>query len=552
MPPHDAKATETATLDLVASFAADPHLHAELQRARRQFFGDSDPSRGDFRGEPQAAELRFAEWFALERESEVLGAVPIDVPKFARGASLVGGSMAGVWLVASVVDDDVEATDLQDDETVDLDVPRGSLQTGDLVVGRLFPHRDGTFTPSTAAAVFRPGTELAEAFRRDIENVGLDRRLQQVEIEHLLLRRPGQTPSPTAERPLEQVPATDVPLERLEAELATLLDKGKGRHDVEAISQDLADAERPGQVMGPLLEELAFDTSVDLDAARRVMLQIWNARHVDDAATETPPAPRGETLGEQLVRTLDDGLRKKRDVDDLFAQLERMAGLEPGASDEGDNPFDHDDSDDDDDGEDPIAGDLGPLVEEYLWETGRGDAPAAAALREWVELQANAAVPHADLETVTSQDLMRLLLHRYLGAAPQERTAAVRATRHELQQFYEWARREQELELGDVPGACDGGFVAHVERLQAAGLALSTADGKQQAPAIFDIEEVAANGFGVRDDHGTHHWVTTTKANAELLRAGDLLLGTLDTSSRPPALRGMVVVLPTDARSLME
>jgi len=540
-------------MNLVASFAADSHLQAELQRARRQFFGANDPSARDFRGDRPAAELRFAEWFALERESEVLGAVPIDVPKFARDLHLCGGSTAGVWLVRSVVDDDVEAEDLQDGDTVDLDVPRGSLQTGDLVVGRLFPHRDGTFTPSAAAAVFRPGAELAEAFRHDIANVGLDRRLHQIELEHLLLRRAGQTPSPTAD-PSRDVPPSDVPLERLEAELATLLEKGSGTFRVETISQELADAERPGQVMGPLLERLAFETSVDLDAARRVMLQIWNARHADDATTETPDTPRGETLGEQLVRTLDDGLRKKRDVDDLFAQLERMAGLEPGASDEGDNPFDHEDGDDDEEADDATAGpgDLGPLVEEYLWETGRGDEPAAAALRVWAELQGNAAVPHTDLETVTSQDLMRLLLHRYLGAAPNARVTAVRGAFDELQRFYEWARREQELELGPVVEQCRGGLVAEVERLQAAGLALSTADTGEPAPAIFDVEEVRADGIGVRDDRSGHHWVTMGKASTALLRAGDLLLGTLDTTGRAPSLRGMVVVLPTDARTLME
>ncbi len=550
MVPDDARPVEAALANMAERFAADSHLRAEMQRARRQYFGEASPGRttGD------AQEQRFLEWFALERESEVLGAVPIDVPRFGRDTACLSGSVVGVLLVVATDDRGAEAEDLQDGESFDLVVPRASLRVGDLLVGRVFSTDDGRWTPSAAAAVFRPGREIGEAFRRDLARAGLERRLFQVEIEHLLLGRTDQAPSPTA-RPT--APVDTVPLEHLEARLESLLQKAGGRWSAAAISQELASTDRPGQVMGPLLDQLAFDSSVDLDATRRILLEIWNAHHRADAPGAVAQQPPGETLGEQLVRTLDEGLRRHQDVEDLFARLERMAGLDPGASDDEENPFDHDEDEADDEGDraEPATGatvgNLGPLVQEYLWETGREQEPAAGTLQLFVELQGNAAVPHSDLETVTGADVMRFLLHCYLGAEPAARTAAVNAAVGEMQRFLEWAVEVHEFDLAHVLRDCRGGIVEQVERLQAAGLALSTSavDGK---PRIVEIEEIGPNGFGVRDDDGGHHWIEAPATTLGLLRAGDLLLGILDAVDRRARLRGLVVVLPADARAMME
>lgn len=548
MPGPDVRALDRAVARLTAHCEAAPHVRAELQRARRQFFGTEAPEAGE-RRVPNAAEQRFAEWFVLERESEVLGAVPIDVPKFAHDAGLLGGSIVGAFVVEGVDDDGVDARDLQDGEVLELSVPAGSLLAGDLLVGRLFPQSDGRWLPSAAAAVFRPGATIAAALQRDLERVELGRRLFQIEIEHLLLRRTDQAPSPTA---APRSTETEPPLEHLEARLDALLSKANASVGAAAISRQLADADRPGQVMGPLLERLAFDTDVDLDATRRLLLQIWNAYHDGTGAEEPSVENSPGTLGEQLVRTLDEGLRRKQDVDDLFAKLERMAGLEPGASDDGDNPFDREEEDEASSDDDPTAGDLGPLVQEFLWETGRGGDAAAGPLQLLVELQGNAPVPRTDLEAVTAQDLMRLLLHCYLGAPPNGRAAAVRAAFGELQRFYEWAQHEQELDLTHVLRSCRGALLDQVDRLEAAGIALSTATGMSRTPTVLAVEDVRPAGFGVRDDEGGHHWIEVGAAATGLLRVGDLVLGQLGAPPGDARIEGMVVVLPTDARSLME
>lgn len=558
MSQHEARAVEVTLARMAAHVDADPRLHAELLRAHREFFGDEVGG--------AAAEQRFREWFLLERDSEVLGAVPVEVPPFARDGRDLGASCAGVFVVAIGDDEDVEARDLQDDEVYELSVPKGSLRLGDMVVGRLFPTGGGAWAPSAAAAVFRPGGQLAEAFRRDVERIGLDRRLRQIELEHLLLRRPDHTPSPNA------APVDDAPLEHLEADLDALLRASGSAGSATSLSASLAEAERPGQVLGPVLEQLAFDTDIDLDAVRELLLRIWNAHHAGRLPGPPPPgAPADETLGERLVRTLDQGLREKRDVEELFAQLERMAGIDgdedddepaddaaparPHRGGDGDDDEEVEPDDDDDQGAGAAAsldGDLEPLIEEYLWETGRTDAPEAATLRQWVLLQGNAAVPHTDLEQVTATDLLRLLLHCYLRAEPQLRAAAVRAAFAELERFYAWVAETQELSLGATLQQCRAPFVAQVDRLAAASLLLSTAASSDARPAFLEVEDLGAGGCGVRDDDGDHHWLAAPDAAVAQLRTGDLVLGALTRTDGAATLAGLVVVLPTEARNLME
>jgi hypothetical protein len=597
---HDAKNNELAVARLSRRLAAEPRLQAEIRRARREFFGSDQPMGAKLQGAADTAEHRFAEWFALERECDSLGAVPVDIEPFAEVGQDLLGSMAGVFLVQATAAGGASALDLQDDTILDLFVPAGSLQAGDLVVGRLYPSGSGSWTPSTAAAVFRPGTAIGQAFLRDVRRLDLDRRLRQIELEHLLLRRPDQARSPTS----STEPA--VPLERLEAELEGLLQQAGSEQGAGAISEQLALAVRPGPVMGPLLDELAFDTEVDLDRMRTLLLQIWNHHHDDvdqvvAAATaivdpERSDGPPGETLGERLVRALDEGLQQKRDVEELFAQLERMAGLAPGAADETDeppadddidrsedeaaqrdrgydrNPDDDDELDDADDDEqdDPAEagaavddeddgapagvaeGDLLPLVEEYLWETGQTDPAIAAPLRAFAELQQNAAVPRQDLEQLEAVDVMRFLLHIYLAAPAVGRAAAVRRAFTELGRFCHWAATTQEMAVNKLLDPCQGPLLDHLDRLQAAGLALSSAHRPERRPGILLVEDVEGDGFGVRDDDGEHHWLQANPAQAALLQRGDLVLAAFAPGPAGGTLVGPVVVLPSDARALME
>jgi hypothetical protein len=528
-------------LRAMATRLGDEHaLAAELQRARRTFFGDGVRVAG--RGIAETREQRFLEWFLLERESEVLGAVPVTVSRFCVD-DVVLGSCVGVYAIVAASDGGATARDLQDDSVLDLAAPGAALAMGDLVIGRLFPAGVGSWLPSRAATVFRPGGPLGEAFCRDLLRLDLDRRLTQVELEHLLLRRPGGA---TGCALGDRAP----PLEHLEADLERLLGP---THPATAVSAALAATDRPGQVMGPLLDELAFDTGIDLEATRRTLLEIWNAHHPTAAtgaaaaaatAEQFDAAPeRGDhPLGERMVQALDEGLRQHRDVNALFADLEAMAGLEPGAADDDENPFDR--------GDDAAttAGNLEALVQEYLWETGGGDDHGA--LRTWVRLQAEAAVPRHDLEDMTAADLERLLVHVYLAAAPAARAAAVTAASAALRDFLGWAERTQEV--AGTARLIDGGrgLLAQLPRLCAAGRLLSGAGPPGPRPALREVAALGTDGLLLVGDDGADVRLSVPAAAAAELRVGDLVLGALAADAG--AFVGPVVVLPAAARKLFE
>lgn len=546
--------------ELAATLSQNARLGAELQRARRQFFGDGAASPPD-----EAAEHRFAEWFLFERESETLGAVPAEVEPYADVARELEDSIAGLFLVESV-GDSVNARDVQSGELVEL-VDGRPLQVGDLLVGRLYPAEQERWSASAATPALRPGRALADALVRDLAKIEVDRRLLQIELEHLLLRHHGG-----AEEAIMPGPAPEpvAPLEHLEADLQQLLERAGDPHEAEIISQQLAAAPRPGTLMGPLLDQLAFDTEVDLEQARRLLLEIWNAHHAgaapDAAATpEERTGPPGEALGEQLVRTLDEGLGERRDVDAVFAQLEQLAGIEPDAEDDpeddaaaslvqrlAEGPADALDG-----GGDTDAGDLAPLVTEFHWETETQDVDASP-LQLWVELQRNAPVPNTELETIAAQDVMRLLLHVYLRSAPHERAELVHAAFEELTRFYDWLAVTQEMDLRGVLQECQGPLLSQLERLQDAGVSLSTDDAPAGTPGLLQVEEIGGDGFGARDDDGGSYWVAATAQTLALLEVGDLLLaGVASPADGAPTsmhrrLAGLVVVLPVDARALIE
>ena len=547
--------------ELARSVSQNPRLSGELQRARRQFFGEDEAQLVD-----QAAEHRFAEWFLFERESESLGAVPTDVPPYAEMMEQLDESFAGVFLVEGV-SPEVTARDIQNGELLELDDAK-ALQTGDLLVGRLYQTDKERWTTSAATPALRPGRALAEAFLADLQKVELGRRLQQIELEHLLLKPHGGVIVSDAPDVQGPAPSPLVPLEHLEADLDQLLRSVGDRHDAEAISQQLAAAPRPGALIGPLLDQLAFDTDVDLDKARRLMLEIWNAHHAGAAAepdgpAAPPPGPPGESLGEQLVRKLDEGLGNKQDVEELFRQMEQMASIEA--------EEDEDDEDDEDEqdrarsaalveqlsSEDGDSGDLAPLVTEFQWETQAAD-PEDSPLWLWVELQRNAPVPNTDVESIASKDVLRLLLHVYLRSAPAERARHVRSAFDEVTRFYDWLSVTQEIDVRSTLAECEGTLLSDLDRLQAAGVALSTPEAPSQAPGLLQIEEFGQDGFGARDDDGGSYWVLADETARGALEVGDLLLAGLSepTTDAPTSMHrkpaGMVVVLPSDARALIE
>jgi hypothetical protein len=543
-----------ALVALLQHAQRDPRLRAELAQAHREFFGPEAQARGAAPGadsDQAIATTRFAEWYLLERESAVLGSVPLAVlgEVAAPGAvDALADSLAGLFLAESGTGPDLRVRDLQSGRTLELET-YGLLALGpaDLLIGRLYHAAHGRWVPSAAIAVQRDGVRLARAFVSDLQKLQLERRLSQAELEQLWFqRRPAETPEPAP------------PIERLEAELETLLGAVPRTAGLTAagVSAALQQAPRPGPVVGPLLEQLAFETTVDLERALRLLVSIWNHHHAQAppaAAPGAPPAaagaagrpgfaPRpGETLGQSLARRIREGLENHEDVEELFADVEQMLG-EP----------DEDDADGgEDDGVEPVAGNLDALVQEYLWETQPQDAGVRAALQRFVAVQREAPKPKDEIEYLEPGDVLRWLLEVYLHSTPGERAAAATGAFAALRAFYAWVEATQGYEIAPALAAVHERFVRELPRLQAASLALSTAAPAPAArPSLLRVQALLPDGAEVVPvDYDQPAVVALGGAD---LHVGDLIVGGLERRGQTGGrFVGTVVVLPATAEPLL-
>ena len=558
---------------LMEALRANDTSTAEIARAEREFF-HANPSA--LRDDP-AAPFRFQEWYLLERESEVLGAVPLTclAMKDEERESL-SDSLFGAFQVTGATAAEYTIRDLQGDTIHDLErIEELELEAGDLLVGRLFVGSLDVFVPSVALCRQGDSGALAAAFRKDVASLGIDRRLTQAEIEHLLFRGRGTGES-------ESLP-DDVPLERLEADLEACLHRG-GVEDAPAtaISSALKKAPRPGVVTGPLLEKIAFDTNADIEAVQRLMLSIWNhhQRHPSQSRSVPPmsmeasatsdvaprPAPVNDDLelGAEVARRIKEGVDNEEDMADVFADIERMAdmdpdpvGFRPDTVDLGAEPPAEfaTGSDESSVGDEESSGDLRPLIIEYLWETGN-DALDIPVLEDLVRTQGEASVPKLYLEATTSTDLLRLLLRKYLESAPGERAAAVGSTFAVIERFYGWVERTQMYELSTTLQAVRVGLVDDVTRLEAASLELSAAARGAVAASARDLSRVV---------HVTPEWIEVAPddgddlvrvaiqgSESQNLRPDDLLLGRLQVDGATNgSFAGMVIALPGAVLNLL-
>ncbi len=552
MPAREPATPDRILVALMERLQRSHRIDPEVLRARREFFGTEVP----VGGADAAAEQRFLEWFLLERESDTLGAVPAETGAGEEMLDTLADSWCGVFSVMHVAPRRATLLDLQDDKPCDLSLDGNPLRAGDLVVGRILPG-EGVNRLAASAAVFRPGEALATAFRRDLARLALDRRLTQQELERLLLgprdARAAAADAATGAEPRAVDPAApEVPLEHLEADLEALLQEAGSDLRAADISMQLADLDRPGRVIGPLLEQLAFESNVDLERIRRLLHEIWQAHAAHRTSEEgdqgAVPVEDTGALGAQLAQRLEEGLSRHRDVNELFAELGRMAGMDPSELDDEEDQEEFTELGSQERG---AWGNLEPLVEEFLWEQQVGEGPVQRTLRLWVELQGNAALPRTDLELVTGQDLLRVLLHTYLGASPGQRADAVRAAFGAMERFQAWAQEVHELQPGPALDECRGALLDQLDRLQAASQALSTTDGAGK-PGMGRVEELQPRGFGLRLDGGDAWWIEAPATTCAMLRNGDLVLGTVHpTKAGCASLGGMVVVLPADADELV-
>ncbi len=431
----------------------DPQLETEFRSSAGEFFGAPRPAGA---ADPKLAERRHLEWFALERESARLGGVPIQVlsghgEAAARGLGAAEsaawiGSLAGVFEVTGVrPGEGVWLRDLAGSGEYPLIEPEASqlLAPGDMIAGRIFPVGDTVFRSSPAAVFFRDAT-LLEALRADFDRERARRRgvlrLAQSEIEQLFYRpQLGQAADPVGEL------------------RALLLRGGVESEEIEELLAALAgepfDLENPtpgaGDLMGEILDRLAFETDLELEAARVALTAAWlhlsshgpgsGPSLVPAKAPQPAPKPPARSAGEirvaEALAKFDAERAAGRPVDQSFDELERALEL-------GDEP------DPDELAPAPdFPGAVAALVEEFLWDLGRTAGEAAAHDCELLRTLGRYAEPIGVPDNLGLKALAdyaaRWSIDEDLLHGADEASALVRA----LQRFTSWAEETGALTL---------------------------------------------------------------------------------------------------------
>jgi hypothetical protein len=499
---------------LLACIREDAGARLEFDTARAEFHQVTATAAGT---------LRYLEWFLLERPSAALGGVPARLwCRDARLSPSLSQSIPGAFEVLSPdTDEGVELRDLFSGASVSVCASHlaSPLEVGDLVIGRLYPVESGSYLiPPSAVRLRSP--ELLHAVRTDLEQMRTARRgvlrVQQLELERLFFSMLHETEA--------QQPSLREAMKRCEALLRQL---GLGSEAKEIVERTVQSApEGHGSVITEILDDLAFETSVDLDRARLGLLELWQVA----ASTRSGALDSGLDAREALA-SFDRGRSEGQDLEQLFRQLERDLGLEEAESRD-------ENGESDEAGVPDFPGVIGAMVEEFFWDVEREQGPMAAALFEPLRSLGDFARNIGVFEDFKAAHVLEYSARWSLDLGklrdPKKALALLRA----LEAFCAWCEERHQMPLRS---ALTEVFPRLHESLPRHVRLRETFSGRVGAHGgtIVHVHESRAR---VRAPDGRAILVPVSPAQAELLRPGDcVVLGELNgefevTSAYPPEI----------------
>jgi len=521
MSPHTD--VDRAFASLVALARDDARLASEAERAREEFFEATTMAPQD-----ELAERRFFEWFLLERVCDDSSAVPLErlneridastAPELDAHLTTLLNSRAGAFEVSGVqAGVGVWLRDLAGRGEVpvgEADASR-ALAVGDLIVGRVFPLDDGSFELSRAAGCFRH-PELVGAVERDLERArGATRgplRIGQRELERMFFAAAPANAGANAGAAAD--PVGDA--------RAALTAEGLDAQHVAAILAHLASRPYDPEVwalgtasdaLGAVLDELAFDTDVDLERVRQTLLAAWPELASSTSTTRPPrverpqPTPSPTTDVRTALDEFDDGRGAGRDLDGLFRELEQRLGLEPEPPE--------------DTGELPdFPGVVGAMVVEFLWEQHARDPERAAGWQDLTLLgQATRGV--GVFENLTTADLVRFAAFWVPETRPPVQGAELVEG---LRAFARWCTEEHQIEgLRDADERL-APLVTSLPRVLDANAELPSDDGDaSEAGELFVLKSKSGAVPILADAGGGEHETPLPDAVSEHLAPDDRL-----------------------------
>lgn len=329
------------------------------------------------------------------------------------------------------------------------------LQPGDVIAGRVFPIGESFYRLSRAAAMWRDPRLLA-ALREDMERARAKRsanqrgslRLRQIEIEAMFHAPvPGELPMLTS-APSQAGFAVDAIAEAR----ALLAAEGVDAEGIEAILARLA-SEAPGpgpllpgngDVLGEILEELAFETSVDLESARRTLLLAWEELHAERSQPESPPRASPAVAGPvgDVATAVAEFDRKRREgapLDEVFRDLEEDLGLAEagGESEEEDTPAPD------------FPGVVAAMIEEFLWDERREHGEAASLRYDGLRSLGRFAEGIGVFENLSGRELADYACRWVLENREIADAAAARDLLDGIGRFCTWSQENHEVRLED-------------------------------------------------------------------------------------------------------
>jgi hypothetical protein len=526
----------------------DPELAPDFLDSRREFFvARVDDGRID---RDDAARRRHLEWYLFERvhpEWERLGiehvasriGVEVGLDDELEAHALLN-SFAGVFEVSSVGDDGtVWLSDLASAGEFPVLTPAGTrtMSAGDLIAGRLFPSPDGTYTLSPAAVHHR-GAELVRALRHDLERARASRRgvvrVSQRELERMFFAGG----------------AGGAPADPVGEAREFLISAGVEREEVEAWFEELAetpfvsDTLRIGvdDALGPILDRLAFDSELDLEAARRALLYAWEelaTRGAGSGASVQPAAPpskkprRGLNVAE-AVAAFDEKRKNGAPLDVVFAELEAELDV---ADDAG--------TEDDSDAAPDFPGVVAAMITEFLWETEREHGVTRARELRSIEAFGRFAHQIGVFENLSARDLLGYTAWWLPESGELSNADDARAALAALGAFCQWADETQELSLRPAFDAIAAGLRTSLPRTVEANRRRTRA-ADPSAGELYEVLAVDHGTLRVRDRHKVEHEVFADPDLTTWLAAGDRLRAHRHDDRRlavyccyPPEARGL-------------
>jgi len=500
---------------------AEASLAPVVAEARREYF----PGGGVFRGDPRdapAAEVRFFEWLLFEREHS--GSLLVEEllpewrkmasPEFTESEDTFLGTCVGAFEVGEHAGEDLHwCRDIAGfgEYAVEVRAPEGSVEAGDLIVGRLFPVGDSAHVLSPGAGCFRD-ENLLTAVRRDMESARDQSSHKALRIRQVDLEAMFWGPAENSELP--------DPVSSLRAFLE---DGGLGSDEIDGLIEALASRPVPRETTGPffaraitdLLDHLAFETDIDLAGAQEKFLACWAHLHSpDDVKDESGDGRQsGTDLGhldpEEALLAFDQdraaGLDAETAIERLGSRLGVALDLDTDPEAVGGGP----------------AGALFPgLMAEYFWDLERVEGEEEVARQAAIQ---SALSELQDVDVVEEISHRRLLL---LGCtrlseepdlSPEQRHAAA----HGIGKFCAWCAEHHGLKIDPAIVPAFETFADSLVRISGANDALPGNPSGDDWQRVQELDEALV----VMGTDGVWRPLELREEAAACLRTGDFVRG---------------------------